>query len=158
VKPTTTTENTLILSLWVEGPNCAIVGALRREDDVVVPDVYMARKACTPWTTLVEALAEAAIIGMKHLLIVSNDKNLVAALTPPLRPPAPTEMERHWALGWGEEGQRGGYVEIPWGGDIDHWRVLGLLACGQWAGCWRAVWSDGITKARELCQQQQQNA
>lgn len=157
MKPTLTTPDTLLLGMWVEGQRAAIVGTLVREDEEIITEVthWVGGWAGVykEWATLVNVLKDAAIVGSKHLLIVSNDAALVRALTPPLRAPAADQVERKWLLGWGKEGQRGGYVEMPFGGDAAHWDAIRLLAAGPWAGRWRVVWSDKLEKARELWRQ-----
>ena len=153
MKPTLTTPDTLLLGMWVEGQRAAIVGTLVREDEEIITEVTHWAGLYKEWATLVDVLKDAAIVGSKHLLIVSNDAALVRALTPPLRAPAADQVDRKWLLGWGKEGQRGGYVDMPFGGDAAHWAAIWLLAAGPWAGRWRVVWSDKLEKARELWRQ-----
>lgn len=153
MKPTLTTPDTLILSIWQADRTTAIVGSLRRDDDTIVADVLTGVTVNEPCTTvLCTTLAEVALIGAKHLLILTNDRSLAAMLSTPLIAPKADQVERKWLLGWGKEGQRGAYVDLPFGGDAEHWRLIEMLAVGQWAGCWRVQYNDQLTKARELWQ------
>ena len=152
MKPTLTTPDAIIISLWFADPCSAAACSWRRADGTVQPGVIECARLCKPYTMLVDVLQTAQAIGALHLVIVSNDRELVQALTPPLRAPTPDQIEHRWLLGWGAEGQRGGYVHIPYGGDPDHWFVLRLLGCGLWAGRWRALWSDKLERAKGLWQ------
>lgn len=47
-----------------------------------------------PWTVLIQALAAAEVIDAGSVIVLTNDVDLVRALSPPFRPPAPTEQRR----------------------------------------------------------------
>lgn len=154
MKPTLLTPDTLILSMWCEDRTTAIVGSLRRDDDTIVADVVTEVTVGKPCTTvLCTTLDDVGMIGAKHLLILTNDRELVAMVRSPLIAPKADQVERKWLLGWGKEGQRGAYVDLPFGGDAEHWRLLTMLCCGGWAGRWRVQHNEQLTKARELWQQ-----
>ena len=80
------------------------------------------------------------------MLILSNDAALVRALSPPFRPPTPTERRRIFY-------SREEWVDVGWGGDPQQWQALCLLG-GRWGGRFRAMQVDDLPKARELWQSQ----
>jgi hypothetical protein len=48
------------------------------------------------WAALAQALADVQTVGTAHLLLLTNDADLVDALTPPIRAPAPTATRREY--------------------------------------------------------------
>ena len=136
--------NALLLGIWAAENRAAVVGSLRDECGNVTPDVLAL--AGEPWTTLVQALECAALMDVRHVVILSNDAVLVGALNPPFKPPPPTRMERVFY-------SRTEWVDVGVGGDVAHWRALQLLG-GRWGGQFRVMLVDDLPKARELWQQQ----
>lgn len=101
------------------------------------------------WPTLAGALDELVVVGCRHLLLVTNDAALCSVLTS-ATPPPPLRTTRQWVLGWGKKDQKGAYVEVPWGGDADHWQVLVHLGM-TWSGHWQVICRpELLEKAREL--------
>lgn len=137
--------NTLLLGVWVAEGRCAIVGSVRGEYGDMTPDVL----ACAgePWTALAQALAEAEVIDVRNVVILSNDKALTSSLQRPFTPPAPDRIEAVW---YG----RGDRVDVGVGGNAKHWQVLQKLG-GRWGGRFRVMQVSELPKARELWQQQQ---
>ena len=137
--------NTLLLGVWVTEGRCAIVGSVRGEYGDMTPDVL----ACTgePLAALAQALAEAEIIDVRNVVILSNDKALVSSLQRPFTPPAPDRIETVW---YGRDDR----VDVGVGGNAQHWQVLQKLG-GRWGGRFRAMQVSELPKARELWQQQQ---
>ncbi len=145
--PTPTTPDTLLLGLWSANGHAAATAALRNWQGEPVPDVL----ACTgqPWTTLVQALTAAECIDAGNIIIMTNDTALVRALSPPLRPTAPTPRKRIFY-------SRMEWVDVGYGGDADHWQAMQQLG-GRWGGHWRVMQVEDLPKARELWQHSQSN-
>ena len=146
-----TTPDALLLGLWVANGHAAATGAVRDWQGEPVPDVL----ACTgqPWTVLVQALTAAEHIDVANVVILTNDVDLVRALSPPFRPPAPSRSQRIFY-------SRSEWVDVGWGAGSDedaaHWQALRLLG-GRWGGRWRVMQVEDLPKARELWQHSQSN-
>ena len=134
------TADALLLGIWHADGRAALTGALRDWQGETVPDVLALTGQ--PWTVLVQALTEAERIDAGSVLILSNDADLVRALSPPFRPPAPTQTRRVFY-------SRDEWVDVGWGGDAQQWQALQLLG-GRWGGRFRAMLVDELPKAREL--------
>ena len=134
------TADALLLGIWHADGRAALTGALRDWQGETVPDVLSLTGQ--PWTILAQALAAAECIDAGHILILSNDADLVRALSPPFRPPAPTQTRRIFY-------SREEWVDVGWGGDAQHWQALQMLG-GRWGGQFRAMLVDELPKAREL--------
>ena len=134
------TADALLLGIWHADGRAALTGALRDWQGETVPDVLSLTGQ--PWTILAQALAEAQCIDAGNVVILSNDAGLVRALSPPFRPPAPTQTRRIFF-------SRTEWVDVGWGGDSQHWQALCLLG-GRWGGRFRAMQVDDLPKAREL--------
>ena len=145
MKPTLTTPDTVVVGLYSQGGRVSLTGALRTEAGDLRPDVLAVQGGGT-WAALAQALADVQTVGTAHLLLLTNDADLVAALTPPIRAPAPTATHREWF-------GRDDWIDVGYGGDADHWQVLRLLGV-RWAGRWRCQLVDDLPKARELWEQQ----
>lgn len=141
---TLVTPNTLLLGVWLAAGRAAITGSLLNLDGETTPDVLTL--AGEPWTALVQALEQAAIMDTANVVILSNDAVLVGALSPPFAPPAPDHTERVWY-------SRTEWADVGVGGNAQHWRTLCLLG-GRWGGHFRAMVVDDLPKARELWEQQ----
>ena len=134
------TADALLLGIWHADGRAALTGALRDWQGETVPDVLSLTGQ--PWTILAQALAEAECIDVGNVIILSNDANLVRALSPPFRPPAPTERRRIFY-------SREEWVDVGYGGDPQHWQALCLLG-GRWGGRFRAMQVEDLPKARDL--------
>jgi hypothetical protein len=141
------TPDTLLLGIWSANGHAAATAALRNWQGETLPDVL--ELTGQPWTVLVQALAEAAQIDVGNVVILTNDTGLVRALSPPFRPPAPTQRQRIFY-------SRTEWVDVGWGGDVEQWRALQLLG-GTWGGRFRAMQVDDLPKARELWEQSKQD-
>jgi len=141
------TPDALLLGLWVANGHAAATGAVRDWQGNTVPDVLSLTGQ--PWTILAQALAAAECIDAGHILILSNDADLVRALSPPFRPPAPTQTRRIFY-------SREEWVDVGWGASdgegAAHWQALRLLG-GRWGGRFRAMQVDDLPKAREMWEQ-----
>jgi hypothetical protein len=139
------TPDTLLLGIWSVAGHAAATGALRDWQGDTIADVLTATGQ--PWTVLVQALVAAERCDVGNVVILTNDGALVRALSPPFRPPAPTQTKRifHGRSEW---------VDVGWGGDADHWQALQLLG-GRWGGRWRVMQVTELPKARELWEQSQ---
>ncbi len=144
MKPTTLTDDTILLGCWIGDDRAAITGALRSADGDLRSDVLSAHGA--PWPALRQALETAAAIGAKHVLVLTNDAGLRRALSKPFKAPEPAEYKRHY---WSKTE----FSTVGFGGDADHWAVLCLLG-GCWGGCFSVAVVDDLPGARELWQQQ----
>ena len=146
---TAASPDTLLVGIWSAatpaGPHAAAVGSLRNWQGDTIADVL----ECTgqPWTVLVQALAVAEGCDVGGVVILTNDGALVRALSPPFKPPAPTQTKRIFY-------SRTEWVDVGFGGDADHWQALCLLG-GRWGGQWRVMQVEDLPKARELWQQSQ---
>ena len=137
------TADALLLGIWHADGHAALTGALRDWQGETVPDVLSLTGQ--PWTILAQALAAAECIDAGHILILSNDADLVRALSPPFRPPAPMQTRRIFY-------SREEWVDVGWGGDPQQWQALRLLG-GRWGGRFRAMQVDDLPKAREMWEQ-----
>jgi len=137
------TPDAILLGIWHADGRAALTGALRNWAGETVPDVLAITGQ--PWTILVRALAEAVRIDAGNVLVLTNDTALVRALSPPFRPPTPTQTRRIFY-------SRSEWVDVGWGGDPQHWQALCLLG-GRWGGRFRAMLVEDLPKARELWQQ-----
>ena len=142
-----TTPDALLLGLWVANGHAAATGAVRDWQGNTVPDVLSLTGQ--PWTILAQALAAAECIDAGHILILSNDADLVRALSPPFRPPAPMQTRRIFY-------SREEWVDVGWGASdgegAAHWQALRLLG-GRWGGRFRAMVVEDLPKAREMWEQ-----
>ena len=137
------TPDAILLGIWHADGRSALTGALRDWQGETVPDVLAITGQ--PWTVIVQALATAECIDAGSVVILSNDAALVRALSPPFRPPTPTQTRRVFY-------SREEWVDVGWGGDSQQWQALQMLG-GRWAGRFRAMQVDDLPKARELWQQ-----
>ena len=137
------TADAILLGIWHADGRAACTGALRDWQGETVPDVLAITGE--PWTVLVQALTAAQCIDAGSVLILSNDADLVRALSPPFPPPTPTEHRRIFY-------SREEWVDVGFGGDPQHWQALQLLG-GRWGGQWRVMVVEDLPKARELWQQ-----
>ena len=137
--------DTLLLGIWSAAGHAAATAALRNWQGETLPDVLAITGQ--PWTVLVQALTEAARIDVGNVVILTNDGDLVRALSPPFTPPAPTQRQRIFY-------SRTEWVDVGWGGDVEQWQALQLLG-GTWGGRFRAMQVDDLPKARELWEQSQ---
>ena len=135
-----TTPDALLLGLWVANGHAAATGAVRDWQGNTVPDVLSITGQ--PWTILAQALEEAERIDAGNVVILSNNADLVRALSPPFRPPAPTQTRRIFY-------SREEWVDVGYGGDSQQWQALQMLG-GRWGGRFRAMQVDDLPKAREL--------
>ena len=143
--PSPAAPDTLLLGIWSAAGHAAATAALRNWQGETLPDVL--ELTGQPWTVLVQALAEAARIDVGNVVILTNDGDLVRALSPPFTPPAPTQRQRIFY-------SRTEWVDVGWGGDVEQWQALQLLG-GTWGGRFRAMQVDDLPKARELWEQSQ---
>ena len=138
------TADALLLGIWHAGGRAACTGALRDWQGETVPDVLAITGE--PWAILVQALAVAEQCDVGNVVILSNDADLVRALSPPFRPPAPMQTRRIFY-------SREEWVDVGWGASdgegAAHWQALCLLG-GRWGGRFRAMQVDDLPKAREL--------
>ena len=141
------TSDALLLGIWHADGRAALTGVLRDWQGETVPDVLSLTGQ--PWPILAQALAAAECIDAGHILILSNDADLVRALSPPFRPPAPSRSQRIFY-------SRSEWVDVGWGAGSDedaaHWQALRLLG-GRWGGRFRAMQVDDLPKAREMWEQ-----
>ena len=141
--PSPATADALLLGIWHADGRAALTGALRDWQGETVSDVLALTGQ--PWTVLVQALAEAEQCDVGNVIILSNDANLVRALSPPFRPPTPTQTRRIFY-------SREEWVDVGWGGDPQQWQALQLLG-GRWGGRFRAMVVEDLPKAREMWEQ-----
>ena len=144
MKPTTTTDDTLLLGAWLAEGRAAITGALRSVDGTLRGDVLA---VCgLRWITMRQALETAQVIGPRHVLLLTNDAELKRTLSRPFRAPQPDQTKRHFF-------SKTEWTDVGFGGDADHWAVLCLLG-GVWGGCFNVQLVDDLPGARELWSQQ----
>lgn len=98
-KPNINTLDTLLLGMWVEGGRCAIAGTLRNAQGELVLDSVHATGA--PWPTLAHVLRGAEIIGCANVVLLTNDRDIIKALSKPF--PCP-DNDDWWecvlVIGW----------------------------------------------------------
>ena len=142
--------STLLLGVWLAEGRAALTGSLVSDYGDTLPDVV--QLAGEPWTVLVQALEQAALMDVRHVVILTNAAALVGSLSPPFAAPKPDRMERIdmapflWL--------KAEWRQAPVGGYAPHWRVLQLLG-GQWGGRFKTIQVDDLPKTRELWQQSQ---
>ena len=142
-----TLPNTLLLGVWLAAGRAAITGSLLNLDGDTLPDVLAL--GGEPWTAIVQALEQGALMEARNVVILSNDRALVQALSPPIRAPKPDHTERVFY-------SRTEWTDVGVGGDAQHWRALCLLG-GRWGGRFKAIQVNDLPKARELWQSQSKN-
>ena len=74
---------------------------------------------------------------------------LVRALSPPFRPPAPSQRQRIFF-------SRTEWVDVGYGGDPQHWQALQMLG-GRWGGRFRVMQVADLPGAKQLWQCSQNN-
>ena len=145
------TPDAILLGIWHADGHAALTGALRNWAGETVPDVLALTGQ--PWTILVQALTEAVRIDAGNVLVLTNDAGLVRALSPPFRPPAPTQTRRIFF-------SRSEWVDVGFGASdgegVAHWQALCLLG-GRWGGRFRVMQVEDLPRARELWQCSQSN-
>ena len=141
MKPSIVTANTIILGTHVGSQRAAIVGTLRREDGTTEAGVI--ERTGATWEALAEALTDAATIGAAHLLILTNEPALVAALSKPFPAPLGGDDRQVWT-----GGKEGAYVSGNLG-NAYHWQVLRALGW-TWAGNWRITRVADLPAAKQL--------
>lgn len=149
MKPTIQTNSTAILGLHVGSQHAAVVGSLRTETGAVEQGVI--ERTGDAWRALARACADAAVIGAAHLVILTNEPLIVAALSKPFPAPVGGEVRRVWN---GVRGD-GRYVDIDLG-DCAHWQVLHMLGW-HWAGHWSVQLVSDLPKAQALWEATYQN-
>lgn len=142
-----TTPDALLLGIWSADGHAAATGAIRDWQGNTVPDALSLTGQ--PWTVLVQALAAAETIDAGSVIVLTNDAGLVRALSPPFRPPAPTEQRRIFF-------SRTEWVDVGYGGDPQHWQVLQMLG-GRWGGRFRVMQVEDLPGAKQLWQCSQSN-
>ena len=142
-----TTPDALLLGIWSADGHAAATGAIRDWQGNTVPDALSLTGQ--PWTVLVQALAAAETIDAGSVIVLTNDAGLVRALSPPFRPPAPTEQRRIFF-------SRTEWVDVGFGGDPQHWQALQMLG-GRWGGRFRAMQVEDLPGAKQLWQHSQSN-
>lgn len=143
LKPTIETPNTVILGVYSDGATAGIVGSFRTMGGILRTEVLTA--AGPVLAALHTALDAAAALDAGNLVIFSNDAALVAALSPPFRPPAADRAERHWF-------GKGDFTDAGYGGNADHWACLAELG-GRYGGRFNAIKVDDLQRAKEVWQQ-----
>ena len=149
MKPSIFTPSTLSLGIYVAGDDAAITGALRRRGrvEVVEGDTWevtsvehdVVALVGKLWATLAKALAEAQVIGVKNVALLTNDDALVRLVGRPVRAPKPDKTKRHYFA-------RDDYIDVGYGGDADHWQVLRQLAMVRYS----ITKVDKLDRAKEL--------
>ncbi len=151
--PNAAAPDTLPVGIWSAptpaGPHAAAVASLRNWQGDTIADVLAATGQ--PWTVLVQALGVAEQCDVGGVVILTNDGALVRALSPPFRPPAPTQTKRIFY-------SRTEWVDVGWGASdgegAAHWQALAQLG-GRWGGQFKVMQVEDLPKARELWQQSQ---
>ena len=141
MKPSIVTANTIILGTYVGSQRAAIVGTLRRDDGTTEAGVI--ERTGATWEALAGALTDAGTIGAAHVLILTNEPALVAALSKPFPAPIGGEAWRTWT------GGRDGHYVSGQTGNAAHWDVLRALGW-TWAGNWRITRVDALPAAKQL--------
>lgn len=146
-KPTIETPNTVILGVYSAESSIeatvGIAGSFRTMAGVLRTEVLSA--AGPVWTALHTALDAAAMLEAGNLVLFSNNAALVAALSPPFRPPAATATVRLW---YG----KGDYTDAAYGGNADHWACIAELG-GRYGGRFSVLKVDDLRRAKEIWQQ-----
>lgn len=149
MKPTIHTVETLVIGVHVDGQSAAAVGSLRTATGAVEAHVT-AHIAPSAWRALAGALADGALIGAAHVLILCDDAAIVSALR---RKAAPVGGEQ-WRVWTGGKG--GAYVRGAQG-DAAHWATL-LMLGWHWAGHWSAQHVAELPGAKALLEQHKHGA
>ena len=142
-----TTPDALLLGIWSANGHAAATGAIRDWQGNTVPDALALTGE--PWTVLVQALTAAQVIDAGSVIVLTNDVDLVRALSPPFRPPAPTQTRRIFF-------SRSEWVDVGCGGDPQHWQALQMLG-GRWGGRFRVMQVADLPGAKQLWQCSQNN-
>lgn len=149
MKPTIEFSSTIILGVHVgSSDSAAIVGSLRTETGSIEQGVI--ERVGSTWSALACALADAVIIDVQNVVILSNDENLITALSKPFPAPRGGEIVKVWN---GVRGD-GKYVMVDLG-DADHWAVLRLLGT-RWAGRFAVQCVAELPTARRFWEESQQ--
>jgi len=142
---TLTTPNTLYLACYGD-EQIAYTGTLRRMDGSIEEDVLSGHGEL--WAAMAQALAEAAVVNTRHIIVLSNSPALLRWHVAP----APESFVRIWEQKGKGKGN-GQYEQYPVGGDPLQWAVMrGLL--GYWCrgGSYQVLAVDGsrLKRAQEL--------
>ena len=132
----------LLLGIWSANGHAAATGAVRDWQGNTVPDTLAITGQ--PWTVLVQALAAAQVIDAGSVIVLTNDVTLVRALSPPFRPPEPTQQRRIFF-------SRTEWADVGYGGDPQHWQALQMLG-GKWGGRFRVMQVEDLPGAKQLWQ------
>lgn len=125
MKPTINTPSTIIFGAYLDSNRAAVVGSLRTDGGALLPGVV--ERTGDAWQAIAQALGDAQIIGAEHVVMLTNEPLIVAALSKPFPAPVGGERRRVWT--GGKDGQ---YIDVDLG-DCAHWQVLHMLGW-QWAG------------------------
>jgi hypothetical protein len=142
MKPTINTPSTVILGAYLAGQRAAVVGSLRDESGALRTGVL--ERSGDAWRAIAQALGDAEVIGAAHIVILTNEPLIVAALSKPFPAPVGGEHRRVWT---GVRGD-GQYIDIDLG-DCPHWQVLHLLGWG-WAGAFAVQLVGELPAAKAL--------
>ena len=144
MKPTTTTDDTILLGCWIADDRAAITGALRSTDGTLRADVLAVTGL--RWAAMRQALETAQVVGARYVMVLTNDVELKRALSKPFKAPQPDQTKRHFF-------SKTAWADVGFGGDANHWAVLCLLG-GVWGGNFNVQLVDDLPGARELWLQQ----
>ena len=144
MKPTTTTDDTILLGCWIADDRAAITGALRSTDGTLRADVLAVTGL--RWAAMRQALETAQVVGARYVMVLTNDVELKRALSKPFKAPQPDQTKRHFF-------SKTAWADVGFGGDANHWAVLCLLG-GVWGGNFNVQLVDDLPGARELWSQQ----
>jgi hypothetical protein len=167
MKPDALTPNTLLVGLYVQDGKAVALGSINSMTvepvtvqgenliqalpDGTLPDVVynvrpdVLQAAGGAWEALAGALAEATIIDTDHVVILTNDGDVVKALTRFTLPAAATTIQVKTT--WDPIKKRQDTVTIKTGWDPHHTAVLQHL--GMRGGKWRVVKVDDLPMARK---------
>ena len=141
MKPNINTTSTIIIGAYLDGNHCAVVGSLNSEIGVLTKGVI--ERTGDAWAAIAQALGDAQMIGVAHVVILTNEPLIVAALSKPFPAPVGGEVRRVWT-----GGNDGRFVDIDLG-DCAHWQVLHMLGW-QWAGCFAVQLVTELPAAQAL--------
>jgi len=150
------TPNTIILGVHVESVRlAAVVGSLVADDGAL--RVGVIERFGAMWEAISDALTDAETIGAANVILLTNSKEVFAALTPcrkkgtgrmpvmaGLPSPRGGERQRVWN---GVRGD-GRYVDVELG-DPKQWQVLCALGF-TFAGRWRVQLVETLPNAKAL--------
>jgi hypothetical protein len=142
-------KTTLIFGLYTHESTSAVTLSVRTAGDIEEGGQWV---GADPWGVLAQALDECRILEADGVILFCNDPHLVRQLLTGAVP-APDKSQRHWVL-LGEG--KGKYVDVPYGGNADHWRVLSLLTAYCTRDGWTAKLTDTLPKTEELWRQNQE--